>query len=293
MQKTAERPQLAVIGGTGVYEYESLTDIEKVDIRTPYGPTSDTILIGTLEGMRVAFLARHGKGHCLLPGEVPYQANIWALKALGVERVVAVSACGSMKEEYEPGHVVIPDQLFDRTRGRAGTFFGAGLVAHVSFAHPFCPTLRVKLGDAVRAAGGTVHMGGTYIAIEGPRFSSLGESLVFRQWGVDIIGMTVVPEAQLAREAEMCYGVMAHVTDYDCWHEAEEAVSVELVIKTLQGNARLAKKAIALVARGLDNAEATQECECSTALRNAILTPAELIPSETKRRLEPIIGKYV
>ena len=293
MQNIAERPQLAVIGGTGIYEFEFLTDIEEVDVQTPYGPTSDTILIGTLEGMRVAFLARHGKGHRLLPGEVPYQANIWALKSLGVGRIVAISACGSMKEKYAPGHIVIPDQLFDRTRGRSYTFFGNGLVAHIGFAHPFCPTLSSMLGDAVRAAGGTVHLGGTHITIEGPRFSSLGESLVFRQWGVDIIGMTTVPEAQLAREAEICYAVMAHVTDYDCWHEAEEAVSVDLVVKTLQHNAQLAKRAITRLIIALKNGEPSQECECPTALNNALLTPAELVPADTKRRLQPIIGKYM
>lgn len=288
-----DRPELAVIGGTGVYQMETLTDIQEIHIHTPYGAPSDTIYVGTLEGLRVAFLARHGQGHRFLPHEVPYRANIWALKSLGVERIIAISACGSMKEQYAPGDIVIPDQLFDRTKGRAGTFFGDGLVAHIGFAEPFCPTLSAMLYQAAKEAGATVHKGGTYLIIEGPRFSSRGESLIYRQWGVDIIGMTAVPEAQLAREAEICYALMAHVTDYDCWHEAEEAVSVDLVVKTLRRNAELAKKIIMNLAKQLAAERPPRECECARALSAALLTPGSMVPTETKERLRPIIGKYM
>ena len=213
--------KLAVIGGSGVYDMEALTDIEERQIVTPFGDPSDTLVIGTLSGQRIAFLPRHGRGHRLTPSEVPYRANIWALKSLGVERIISISACGSMKTKYEPRHIVLPDQIYDNTKGRDYSFFGDGLVAHLSFAEPFCPHLRQALRQAVEKAGGTVHMGGTFIVIEGPRFSTRGESEIYRSWGVDIIGMTAVPEAQLAREAEICYATMAHVTDYDVWHEEE------------------------------------------------------------------------
>lgn len=288
-----EMAKLAVIGGTGVYDFSGLEGMEEYYPVTPFGRPSDVIRIGTLEGERVAFLARHARGHRLLPGEIPFRANIWALKSLGVERVVAISACGSMKEAYKPGDVVVPDQVFDRTRRREYSFFGEGLVAHISFADPFCPELSRWVGDAVEAAGGTVHRGGVYLIIEGPRFSSRGESLIFRQWGVDIIGMTIIPEAQLAREAEMCYAVMAHVTDYDCWHTAEEAVCVELVFERLARNAELAQKAVRELIRRLHHEQLARHCTCGEALRSALVTPLEQVPNATKEKLAPLLAKYI
>jgi 5'-methylthioadenosine phosphorylase len=281
--------KLAVIGGSGVYDIEALTEVEERHISTPYGDPSDRIVVGTLSGMRVAFLPRHGRGHRLTPGEVPYQANIWALKSLGVERIISVSACGSMKEQYQPRHVVIPDQIYDNTRHRTYSFFGSGLVAHLSFAEPFCPHLRGLAGEAVRRAGGTVHEGGTFITIEGPRFSTRGESLVYRSWGVDIIGMTAVPEAQLAREAEICYATMAHVTDYDVWHEEEEAVNVEMLIANLMANAALTKRSIAELVPLLGS---ERPCDCGQSLSTAIITQRNLIPREKIEELGPIVARY-
>jgi len=281
--------KLAVIGGSGVYDMEALTDIEERDIPTPFGNPSDTIVIGTLAGQRVAFLPRHGRGHRLTPSEVPYRANIWALKSLGVERIISVSACGSMKERYQPRHIVIPDQIYDNTKKRDYSFFGAGLVAHIGLAEPFCPHLRGLLYEAVKRAGGTVHMGGTFIVIEGPRFSTRGESNIYRSWGVDIIGMTAVPEAQLAREAEICYATMAHVTDYDVWHEEEEAVNVEMLIANLQANAALSKRAITELVPLLS---AERPCDCGDTLATALITQRDLIPQETIERLGPIVAKY-
>jgi len=288
-----EAPKIAVIGGTGVYDFSGLEDIEEYYPVTPFGRPSDVIRIGTLEGERVAFLARHARGHRLLPSEVPYRANIWALKSLGVERIVAISACGSMKEAYKPGDIVIPDQVFDRTRRREYSFFGEGLVAHISFAEPFCPHMSRWVADAVEAAGGTVHRGGIYLIIEGPRFSSRGESIIFRQWGVDIIGMTIIPEAQLAREAEMCYAVMAHVTDYDCWHETEEAVCVELVFETLARNAELAQRAVRELVRRLHAERPARTCACGDALRTALVTPLDQVPEATREKLAPLLAKYL
>lgn len=284
---------IGIIGGTGLYDMEGLTDVEERTLQTPFGPPSDAIRVGTLAGMRVAFLARHGHGHRLLPAEVPYRANIWALKSLGVEQIIAISTCGSMKDKYAPGDIIIPDQLFDRTRRRDPSFFGDGLVAHISFAEPFCPNLRATLAEAARKAGGKVHEGGTYVIIEGPRFSSRGESMLFRSWGMDIIGMTTIPEAQLAREAEICYAVMAHVTDYDCWHETEEAVTVELVFQTLQRNAELATRAVRHAVEVLAACSGEEKCMCRTALRDALVTPWELVPEKTKERLRPMLGKYM
>ena len=281
--------KLAVIGGSGVYDMEALTDIEERDIPTPFGNPSDTIVIGTLAGQRVAFLPRHGRGHRLTPSEVPYRANIWALKSLGVERIISVSACGSMKERYQPRHIVIPDQIYDNTKKRDYSFFGTGLVAHIGFAEPFCPHLRGLLYEAVKRAGGTVHMGGTFIVIEGPRFSTRAESNTYRSWGVDIIGMTAVPEAQLAREAEICYATMAHVTDYDVWHEEEEAVNVEMLIANLQANTALSKRAIAELVPLLT---AERPCDCGETLATALITQRDLIPKETIERLGPIVDKY-
>jgi 5'-methylthioadenosine phosphorylase len=282
--------KLAVIGGSGVYEMEALTDVEERHVPTPFGDSSDKIIVGTLEGKRIAFLSRHSRGHRLTPAEVPYRANIWALKSLGVERIISVNACGSMQDRYEPRHVVIPDQLYDNTKHRASSFFEHGLVAHISVADPFCNDVRHLLGQATTAAGGTVHMGGTFVIIEGPRFSTRGESSVYRSWGVDIIGMTTVPEAFLAREAEICYASMAHVTDYDVWHEEEEAVNVEMLIENLMANAALSKKAIAELI-SLFPEERT--CDCGHALSTAMITRRDLIPDETLVRLDPIVRKYL
>ncbi|RLC66724.1 MAG: S-methyl-5'-thioadenosine phosphorylase [Chloroflexi bacterium] len=283
--------RIGVIGGSGLYEMEGLTDVEERAITTPFGDPSDAIITGTLEGVRVAFLARHGRGHRIMPTEVNYRANIFALKSLGVERIIAVSACGSLREHMRPGEVVIPDQLFDFTKKRDYTFFGRGLVIHIGVADPLCPHLSHLMADAVEESGGTVYRGGRFITIEGPRFSTKAESLTYRAWGMDIIGMTCSPEAFLAREAEMCYAVMAHVTDYDVWHTSEEPVSVEAVIRILQQNTALAQRAIRLLAHRLTVAE--RACDCENTLATAIITQRDLIPEDVKRRLSPIVGKYL
>lgn len=283
-----EQVEIGVIGGSGLYAMEGLTDITEVDVDTPFGKPSDKIVIGTLEGKRVAFLPRHGCGHRILPGELPSQANIYAMKQLGVKWLIAVSACGSLREDYRPGDIVIPSSLFDRTRGRPLTFFGNGLVAHISFADPFCPVLSDVLYEAVKQTGATVHKGGNFIVIEGPRFSTKAESHVFRQWGMDIIGMTAIPEAQLAREAEIAYAVMAHVTDYDVWHETEEPVTVEMVIKTLQKNVTVAQEGIRNAVRMLEG----RESPAWNALKDALMTPPDLVPIETRRKLALLLKKY-
>ena len=280
-----------VIGGSGLYQMEELTDVEERHIPTPFGDPSDEVVIGTLEGVRVAFVARHGRGHRLTPTEVPYRANIFALKSLGVEQVISVSACGSLQEHLHPGEVVVPNQLFDFTKMRAYTFFGEGLVAHIGVADPFCPRLSVDLADAVAEAGGAVHRGGRFITIEGPRFSTKGESLTYRAWGMDIIGMTTSPEAFLAREAEICYAVMAHVTDYDVWHETEEPVSVDMLLATLAANAKLAQDAIRILVRRLAAAERT--CECKDSLGLALITQRDLVPEDLRKRLGPLVEKYL
>lgn len=282
---------IGIIGGSGLYRMEGLTDVEERAVSTAFGEPSDTILVGTLEGARVAFLARHGRGHRLMPTEVNYRANILALKKLGVEQIISVSACGSLREHVHPGDVLIPDQLFDFTKNREYTFFGEGLVAHIGTAEPFCPRLSDLLASAVTEAGGAVHRGGRFITIEGPRFSTKGESFTYRAWGMDIIGMTTSPEAFLAREAEMCYAVMAHVTDYDVWHETEEEVTVEAVIRILQQNTELAQQAVRLLVPRL--AEAERDCECSEALATAIITDRDVIPEATREKLEPIVGEYL
>jgi 5'-methylthioadenosine phosphorylase len=288
----SENPiRIGVIGGSGLYRMEGLTDVEERQVTTPFGDPSDVILIGTLEGARVAFVARHGRGHRIMPTEVPYQANIFALKSLGVEHVISVSACGSLREHLHPGEVVVPDQVFDFTKKRESTFFGNGLVAHIGVADPFCARLSALIGDAVEESGGTVHRGGCFITIEGPRFSTKGESQTYRAWGMDIIGMTTSPEAFLAREAEMCYAVMAHVTDYDGWDESQDPVNVEALLATLAANTALAQNAIrGLVAK---LAAAEQDCECGSMLATAFITQQDLIPEDLKKRLSPIVGKYL
>ncbi len=290
-EKKAAPVRIGIIGGSGLYEMEGLSNVEARAVETPFGQPSDDVLIGTIEGVRVAFLARHGKGHRLMPTEVPYRANIFALKSLGVQQIISVSACGSLRETIHPGEIVIPDQLFDFTKQRAYSFFGDGLVAHIGTAEPFCPRLSLLVGEAVEAAGGTAHPWGRFITIEGPRFSTRGESFTFRSWGMDIIGMTTSPEAFLAREAEMCYAVMAHVTDYDVWHETEQEVSVEAVVRVLQQNTALAQRAIRGLVSTLKAVE--RDCGCGEALANAILTDRAAIPDTTRDKLSPIVGDYL
>jgi len=283
--------RIAVIGGSGVYQMEALRDVTEVKIATPFGDPSDSIMIGTLAGVRIAFLPRHGRGHRIMPTEVNSRANIWALKSLGVERIISISACGSMKEQYAPRDVVIPDQIYDQTKARRPyTFFGQGLVAHISFDEPYCPELSQLVYQAVKKTGATVHKGGTFLTIEGPRFSTKGESRIYRQWGVDIIGMTAVPEAQLAREAEICYCTMAHVTDYDVWHEMAVPVTVSMLIENLLANAALTKRAIEYLAPTIP---AEKHCACATALSTAIITQKDVVPEKVKQELGIIVGRYL
>jgi 5'-methylthioadenosine phosphorylase len=285
-----EKIALAVIGGSGLYRMADLAETAEHNPDTPFGRPSSPIVVGTLEGQRVAFLARHGLGHTITPSEVNYRANIYALKALGAERVVSISACGSLREDFAPGHVVVPDQLFDLTRDRKRSFFGGGLVAHIGVADPFCRDLSTHLESSVLLAGGTIHRGGSFITIEGPRFSTKIESNVYRTWGMSIIGMTTSPEAFLAREAEMCYAVMAHVTDYDVWHISEAPVTVEMVIQTLNKNTHLAQEAIRQLARNLPGG---RPCECGTALAAALITDPGAVPEQAHRDLDLLVGKYL
>jgi 5'-methylthioadenosine phosphorylase len=283
--------ELAVIGGSGLYQMDGLQDVQSIQLETPFGKPSDDIIVGTLRGRRVGFLPRHGRGHTISPSEIPYRANIMALKMLGAKYVVSVSACGSLREDYQPGHIVIPDQLFDMTHARARSFFGDGVVAHVSVADPFSPELSAALADAVDDAGGTVHRSGTFITIEGPRFSSKGESNTYRQWGMSIIGMTTSPEAFLAMEAEIAYSVMAHVTDYDVWHESEEPVTVEMVVRTLRRNTNLARNA---VVRLVENMAAWEgQFKAHGALRDALITDPDHIGREARERLVPLIDRHL
>ena len=284
------KPTLAVIGGSGLYSMPGLQEIQELNLDTPFGKPSAPVVVGKLNGLPLAFLARHGIGHHISPSEINYRANIYALKALGVERVISISACGSLHDDYAPGHIVIPDQVFDFSRGRQRTFFTDGIVAHIGVAEPFCGDLSQKLINAVSSCGAVVHKGGTIITIEGPRFSTKAESNVFRSWGMSIIGMTTSPEVFLAREAEMCYAVMAHVTDYDVWHKSEEPVSVEAVIAVLNQNTQLAQQAISTL---VQNLTAKRDCSCSTALENAIITNFAMIPPETRQRLDLLVGKYL
>jgi 5'-methylthioadenosine phosphorylase len=286
-----ETAEVGIIGGSGLYEMEGVTGAGEVAVETPFGPPSDLIVIGTLEGRSVAFLPRHARGHRILPSELNFQANVFALKLLGVERILSVSAVGSLKEKYAPLHMVVPDQLVDRTFKRPSTFFGRGLVAHVAFAHPFCPDLGRVLVRACGTAGATVHEGGTYICIEGPQFSTRAESELYRSWGMDIIGMTNLQEARLAREAEVCYSTLAMVTDYDCWHPDHDSVTADQIIRNLVTNAATAKAVLRAAVKGLP--EGPRRCECATALAHALVTAAELVPAKVKADLAPIIGKYM
>jgi 5'-methylthioadenosine phosphorylase len=284
--------ELGIIGGSGLYKMDELTDVEEREIETPFGKPSDKAIIGSLYGRRLAFIPRHGRGHVLTPNEVPYRANIYALKSLGVKYLVGVSACGSLHEAYAPGHIVVPDQLFDHTKGRREmSFFGDGLVVHINVADPFSPELSRALAQAVRAVGSTVHEGGTFITVEGPRFSTKGESNTYRQWGMCLIGMTTSPEAYLAAEAEMAYACMAHVTDYDVWHEMEEPVTVEQVVRVLLGNTETAQKAIGQLVQQMDTWAG--DFPVHHALQGALITERTLIPAETKERLKLLVGKYL
>ncbi|MGH9934933.1 MAG: S-methyl-5'-thioadenosine phosphorylase [Blastocatellia bacterium] len=286
-----EKAQIGIIGGSGLYQMEGLAEAHEVSVETPFGKPSDNFIIGTLEGVRVVFLARHGRGHRITPTELPFRANIYAMKLLGVERIISASAVGSLQEKYAPMDIVIPDQFFDRTRGRVSTFFGEGVVAHITFAHPVCEPLGGALAGAGESSGIEIHRGGTYLCMEGPAFSTLAESRLYRSWGMDVIGMTNLQEAKLAREAEICYSTMALVTDYDCWHPDHDAVTVEMIIEYLNKNSTNAQVIIREAVRRL--AATPRECKCGSALRHAILTQPGAIPAETKRKLAAIIGKYV
>jgi len=281
---------IGIIGGSGLYDMAELTDREERQVSTPFGDPSSAYVLGTLRGKRVAFLARHGVGHRIMPSELNFRANIYGFKALGVEYILSASAVGSLKDEYKPLDLVIPDQFVDRTRGRVSTFFGHGLVAHVGFAHPFCSILSDVAFRAAQAASATVHKGGTYLCMEGPQFSTLAESQLYRSWGMDIIGMTNLQEAKLAREAEICYTTIALVTDYDCWHPDHDQVTVEMIIANLTQNAKMAQ---AVIADAVGRLPFERTCECATALKHAIITRRDAVPAETLRILAPLVGKYL
>ena len=285
-----DRVQIGIIGGSGLYDMAELTDREERTLTTPFGEPSGPYVIATLRGKRVAFLARHGAGHRLMPSELNYRANIFGMKLLGVEYILSASAVGSLQEPYVPQHLVVPDQFFDRTKGRISTFFGNGLVAHVAFAHPVCGRLADIAYDSCRAVGATAHKGGTYVCMEGPQFSTLAESLLYRSWGMDIIGMTNLQEAKLAREAEICYATIALVTDYDCWHPAHDSVTVDMIVANLVANARTAQQ---VIADAVDRLPYERTCECAAALAHAIITRPEAIPDHVKRDLAPILGRYL
>ena len=290
---SASGVRVGIIGGSGLYQMPELTGVEEVTVDTPFGPPSDSFIVGTLEGERVAFLPRHGRGHRLTPTEVPFRANIYAMKLLGVESILSASAVGSLQEKYAPLDMVIPDQFFDRTRARVreSTFFGEGIVAHVSFAHPVCGRLGDVLEASCKVADVKAHRNATYLCMEGPAFSSVAESNVYRSWGMDIIGMTNLQEAKLAREAEICYATLALVTDYDCWHPEHDAVSVETVVDYLNKNVRNAQIILRESVRRLKDGE--RDCKCGSALKHAIFTPSNLWPEQTKEKLEAIVKKYV
>jgi 5'-methylthioadenosine phosphorylase len=286
----SEKVSIGVIGGSGLYEMEGLSQVKSIRIATPFGKPSDDYIIGTLHGKRVAFLPRHGRGHRILPTDINYQANIYGMKKLGVERIISVSAVGSMQEKIKPGHLVIPDQFYDHTKHRRSTFFGNGVVAHVGMAEPVCGSLGAILIEAGRKVGATVHRRGTYLCMEGPQFSTRAESLTYRKWNVDVIGMTNATEAKLAREAEICYSTIALATDYDCWHHSEEAVTVEAVLEVMRHNIETSK---ALIREAVRMLPGTRNCSCGQALCNTIMTPEKLMPVKAKKDLALIIGKYL
>jgi 5'-methylthioadenosine phosphorylase len=285
-----ETVHIGIIGGSGLYDMADVTDRSEVTLTTPFGEPSGPYLLGTLRGKRVAFLARHGAGHRLLPSELNFRANIFGMKMLGVEYILSASAVGSLKEEYKPLDIVIPDQFIDRTRGRISTFFGRGLAAHVGFAHPFCKILSRLVSASGQDSGAVVHTGGTYVCMEGPQFSTLAESKLYRSWGADIIGMTNLQEAKLAREAEICYSTIALVTDYDCWHPDHDSVTVDMVIANLMQNAKTAQFIIAKAVEGLPY---DRSCECASALKYALITRPDAIPAQVRQDLAPLVGKYL
>ncbi len=284
--------KIGIIGGSGLYQMPELLDVEEVELDTPFGKPSDAFIVGTLEGEPVAFLPRHGRGHRFTPTEVPYRANIYAMKQLGVERILSASAVGSLQEEYAPLDMVIPDQFFDRTRARAreSTFFGEGIVAHVTFAHPVCSELGDVLEEACKVTKVKMHRGGTYLCMEGPAFSTKAESKVYRSWGMDVIGMTNLQEAKLAREAEICYATLALVTDYDCWHPGHDDVTIDIVVEYLNKNVRNAQLIMKDAVKRLSASE--RKCKCGSALKNAIFTAPHLWPAETRQKLDVIVKKY-
>jgi 5'-methylthioadenosine phosphorylase len=286
----SETITIGIIGGSGLYDMAELTDREERQLETPFGDPSGPYLIGTLGGKRVAFLARHGAGHRLMPTELNYRANILGFKSMGVEFILSASAVGSLQERYVPQHLVIPDQFFDRTKGRMSTFFGNGLVAHIAFAHPVCGALGAVAYQSCKSVGATVHNGGTYVCMEGPQFSTLAESRLYRSWGMDVIGMTNLQEAKLAREAEICYATIALVTDYDGWHPDHDSVTVEMIVRNLVANASIAQ---AVIADAVSRLPYERTCECPNALRHAIMTRPEAVPDRVKRDLAPIIGRYM
>jgi 5'-methylthioadenosine phosphorylase len=285
-----QRAQIGIIGGSGLYDMPGVTDREETNVTTPFGEPSAPYLLGTLRGKRVAFLARHGGGHRVSPSELNFRANIFGMKTLGVEFILSASAVGSLKEEYKPADIVIPDQFFDRTKGRPSSFFGRGLVGHVGFAHPFCKILSGIAYESGTTSGATIHKGGTYVCMEGPQFSTLAESTLYRSWGMDIIGMTNLQEAKLAREAEICYTTIALVTDYDCWHPDHDSVTVEMVMSTLSKNAATAQQ---IIAGAVERLPYERTCECASALKYALVTRPEMVPDQVKKDLAPIIGKYI
>jgi 5'-methylthioadenosine phosphorylase len=285
-----ERVQIGIIGGSGLYDMAEVTDRREVTLTTPFGDPSGPYVLGTLRGKRVAFLARHGAGHRLSPSELNFRANIFGMKMLGVDYILSASAVGSLKEEYAPLDIVIPDQFIDRTRDRASTFFGRGLVAHVGFAHPICKTLSSIALDSGKRAGATIHWRGTYVCMEGPQFSTLAESRLYRSWGADIIGMTNLQEAKLAREAEICYTTIALVTDYDCWHPSHDSVTVDMIIANLTQNAKTAQR---IIAGAVDSLPCDRSCECASALKYALITRPDAIPAKTREELAPLVGKYL
>lgn len=277
---------IGVIGGSGLYEIEGVEELREISVETPFGPPSDAFAVGTLNGVTVVFLPRHGRGHRILPSEINFRANIYAMKKVGVKRIISVSAVGSMKEAIVPGDIVIPDQFYDNTRGRVSTFFGDGIVGHVALADPVCHDLCACLADAGKTAGGKIHCGGTYLCIEGPQFSTRGESLIYRSWGVDVIGMTNATEAKLAREAGLCYATMALSTDYDCWHEEEEDVTAEAVLTILRNNVAMAK---AIIQEAVGPALLKTDCSCHDAVRGAVLTDPAVFPEKAGQRLELLL----
>jgi len=280
---------VGVIGGSGLYEMEGLKGVKEVKIKTPFGNPSDAYITGKLGGVKMVFLPRHGRGHRMLPSDLNFRANIYGMKKLAVTHIISVSAVGSMREDIKPGHIVVVDQFFDRTKNRVSSFFGNGIVGHVEFADPVCPDLSNILYDSGKQIGATIHKGGTYICIEGPQFSTRAESKIYRKWGVDVIGMTNIPEAKLAREAEICYATLALSTDYDCWHETEESVTIEMILDTLKKNVVTAK---AIIKEAVPEISGQRICKCVTAMKYAVITDRKKIPAKVKKDLKIILGKY-